>query len=95
MKTGKTDPKNTLLLGISILFSLVILEIGLRSLTPFPIHGEMANRVPHPVLGYTLDPFNKEVDANGFRNSTADGHYDIVVIGDSHTQGFNVKPRES
>lgn len=95
MKPGKTDPKNTLLLSISILISLLILEIGLRTLTPFPIHGEMANRVAHPVLGYTLDPSNEEVDADGFRNATADGHYDIVVIGDSHTQGFNVKPGDS
>ncbi|MDB4308194.1 GDSL-type esterase/lipase family protein, partial [Gammaproteobacteria bacterium] len=95
MKPGKTDPKNTLLLSISILISLVILEIGLRTLTPFPIHGQMANRVAHPVLGYTLDPANGEVDADGFRNATADGHYDIVVIGDSHTQGFNVKPGDS
>lgn len=95
MKTGKKDPKNTLLLGISILISLVILEIGLRVLTPFPIHGEMANRVAHPVLGYTLDPANEEVDADGFRNPAADGQYDIVVIGDSHTQGFNVKSGES
>jgi len=95
MKTGKIDPKNTLLLAISILISLLILEIGLRMLTPFPIHGEMANRVAHPVLGYTLDPANGEVDADGFRNATADGHYDIVVMGDSHTQGFNVMPDES
>jgi hypothetical protein len=95
MKTGKYDPKNTLLLVISILLSLVILEIGLRSFTPFPIHGEMANRIPHPLLGYTLDPANKEIDADGFRNPAADNHYDIVVIGDSHTQGFNVKSGES
>ena len=95
MKTGKSAPKDTLLLGISILFSLVILEIGLRSLTPFPIHGEMANRVAHPVLGYTLDPSDSEVDADGFRNPAAAGHYDIVVIGDSHTQGFNVRSEES
>ena len=95
MRTGKSAPKDTLLLGISILFSLVILEIGLRSLTPFPIHGEMANRVAHPVLGYTLDPSDSEVDADGFRNRAADGRYDIVVIGDSHTQGFNVRSEES
>ena len=95
MKTGKYNPKNILLLGFSILFSLLILEIGLRSFTPFPIHGEMANRVPHPLLGYTLDPANKEIDADGFRNPAADGHYDIVAIGDSHTQGFNVTPEES
>ena len=95
MKSGKSDRKNILLLGISILFSLAILEIGLRSFTPFPIHGEMANRVAHPVLGYTLDPADREVDADGFRNPAADSRYDIVVIGDSHTQGFNVRSGES
>ncbi len=95
MNAGKSGRKNILLLGISILFSLVVLEIGLRSFTPFPIHGEMANRVAHPVLGYTLDPSDKEIDADGFRNPAADGRYDIVVIGDSHAQGFNVRSGES
>jgi len=95
MKAGKSDRKNTLLLGVSILFSLLLLELGLRSFTPFPIHGEMANRVAHPLLGYTLDPSAGEVDADGFRNPAADGRYDIVVIGDSHTQGFNVRSAES
>jgi hypothetical protein len=95
MTTGKSGRGNALLLGVSILFSLIILEIGLRFLTPFPIHGEMANRVAHPVLGYTLDPADKEIDADGFRNPAADGRYEIVAIGDSHTQGFNVRSGES
>ena len=95
MSTGKQSRGNSLLLGISILFSLLVLEVGLRFLTPFPIHGEMANRVAHPLLGYTLDPSNNEVDANGFRNPTAEGTFDIVAIGDSHTQGFNVVSAES
>lgn len=95
MNSKRQSRGNLLLLGISILFSLVLLETGLRLLTPFPIHGEMANRVAHPLLGYTLDPANKEIDASGFRNPDADGHYEIVAIGDSHTQGFNVISAES
>lgn len=95
MNTGKQGRGNAVLLGISILFSLLVLEVGLRLLTPFPIHGEMANRVAHPLLGYTLDPSDKEVDADGFRNPTAAGTFTIVAIGDSHTQGFNVVSSES
>ena len=95
MNSKSQSRGNLLLLGVSILFSLVLLETGLRLLTPFPIHGEMANRVAHPLLGYTLDPANNEIDADGFRNPTADGHFEIVAIGDSHTQGFNVISGES
>jgi hypothetical protein len=95
MSSGKQGRGNGLLLGISIFFSLLVLEIGLRFLTPFPVHGELANTVAHPLLGYTLDPSDKEVDADGFRNPTAEGTFTIVAIGDSHTQGFNVVSAES
>ena len=73
--------KLALLFGISMATAVAILESGLRSFTPFPIHGEMANRVPHPILGYTLDPSDAEVDAAGFRNPMHVGSYEIVVIG--------------
>jgi hypothetical protein len=94
--TGNSDrAKRTLLFALSLSISFVILELGLRLFTPFPIHGDEANRVRHPVLGYTLDPTNREIDAAGFRNPTADGPYEIVAIGDSHTQGFNATSAQS
>ena len=95
MSTTKQGRGNIVLLAISVLLSLLVLEVGLRFLTPFPVHGEMANRVAHPLLGYTLDPSNSEVDADGFRNPAAEGNFSIVAIGDSHTQGFNVVSAES
>ncbi|MCH7599275.1 MAG: hypothetical protein IH973_05910 [Myxococcales bacterium] len=81
--------KRALLLASSLVFSIAIVEGGLRQLTPFPIHGHMSNRVPHPVLGYTLDPSDRDIDGDGFRNPDGGGPYAIVVIGDSQTQGFN------
>lgn len=84
-----------LLFAASLLLAFAALEGGLRLFTPFPIHGEMANRVRHPVLGYTLDPTDDDVDAAGFRNSPTEGPVDIVAIGDSHTQGYNANSEDS
>lgn len=74
---------------ISLLISLLILEVGLRTFTVFPIHGKK-NQKPHPMLGYTFDPSLSDVDINGFRNKDANGPHEIVALGDSHTQGVNV-----
>ncbi|MBF0369882.1 MAG: hypothetical protein HQL52_10525 [Magnetococcales bacterium] len=87
--------KNSALLLISLLFGLVVLEVGLRLFTPFPIHGEMANRARHTVLGYTLNPELPGVDRQGFRNPRVPSSYEIAAIGDSHTYGVNVASRES
>lgn len=95
MRKNKSLGKDLLLLASSVVISLVILEIGVRCLTPFPIHGKLANRAYHPVLGYTMSPANKDIDESGFRNPDKKNRYDIVAIGDSHTYGFNVEYQDS
>jgi len=69
-------------------------EVLLRSVTHFPVN-TASNRIPHTELGYVLDPDLSDVDANGFRNPSIPERVDIVAIGDSHTQGFNVAADES
>jgi lysophospholipase L1-like esterase len=69
-------------------------EVLLRCLTHFPVN-MASNRIPHAELGYVLDPDLHDVDANGFRNPSIPDRVDIVAIGDSHTQGFNVAADQS
>ena len=88
--------KELFLLTVVLIFSLIIIEVCLRVFTVFPIHGVVSNKIPHPSLGYTLDPSKlSDVDASGFRNPQDGGHHEIVAIGDSHTQGFNVEWTEA
>jgi len=81
--------KKLLLLSVSIAFSILLLEILLRSFTPFPINTQ-SNKMPHPELGYVLDPAMPEIAESGFRNNRNPGPHDISAIGDSHTYGINV-----
>ncbi len=69
---------------------MIIFEIGARLLTPFPFTGDMANTVPHDKLGYTASPKLPGIDRHGFRNPENQDESSIVVLGDSHTYGFNV-----
>lgn len=87
--------KNTILVMATCCVMLVLVEVGLRMATPFPITEE-SNKKPHPDLVYTLDPAFPDVDASGFRNSrwTLD-QADLAVIGDSHTYGVNVDAEQS
>ena len=87
--SGNKVRKATLLLS-SVIVSILILELGLRALTPFPIHGPLVNRIPHEALGYVLSQGLPYVDKDGFRNPHADSYVDIVTLGDSHTYGVNV-----
>ena len=87
--------KNIGLLIVSSIFTLMIIEVGLRLFTVFPLHDQMANRVFDPTLGYRMDPSFPEIDSNGFRNSEVLAQADIVTIGDSHTYGYNVRSEES
>lgn len=77
---------NLSLLGGSLLFALVVVEVAARWMTPFPVTTE-SNKVPHPSLRYTLNPELPDVDENGFRNPRVRKTYDLVGIGDSHTYG--------
>jgi len=68
-------------------------EAGLRYFTAFPIYGER-NLQPHRLLGYTLSTNLSDVDRDGFRNPSGVSTK-IIAIGDSHTQGYNVKYEDS
>jgi hypothetical protein len=77
-------------LTLSLGFSLFMLEAGLRLLTPYPVT-ENSNKRDHERLGYVLSSDLPDVDEQGFRNrgrTLADA--DLVVVGDSHVQGFGV-----
>jgi len=87
--------KNIILFISSVGLSLILLEIGLRVFTLFPIHPPLANRVYDERLGYRLKPFSKEGDQNGFRNEKALKQADIVTLGDSQTFGDNVSREDS
>lgn len=84
---------NLLTLIISLIISLIILEIGLRKFTPYPI-SRGSNRVEHDELGHIMDPKMSEIDEKGFRNEKLTS-VDIVALGDSHTYGFNVSSDNS
>lgn len=81
-------------LSLSLGGMLLLAEVVLRCVTDFPVNAT-SNMIPHPKLGYVLDPQLSDVDANGFRNATVPQHVDVVAIGDSHTQGFNAASAES
>jgi len=79
------------LLVISLIVALVVAEIGLRLLTPYPDERRAnAYTVRDPKLGYRLDPARPDADASGFRNPNVPKQVDVVALGDSHTYGFNV-----
>ena len=86
--------KNVLLLLVSVGVSLLLLELGLRAFTPFPIHWR-SHQVPDPILRWVMDPSHEEIDADGFRNPGVPETAAIVAIGDSHTYGFNARPEEA
>ena len=82
--------KNILAFAVSTCLCLIVSEVALRMLTPFPM-GTMSHRPPDPILGYRLDPNLIDVDENGFRNARGKrGDYTIAAIGDSMTYGNNV-----
>ena len=83
------------LILISTLVSLLIVELALHLLTPYPIT-QGSNKRLHPRLGYVINSELPEIDAAGFRNSaTTLSGADIIVIGDSHTYGNNVTAADS
>ncbi|WP_077026895.1 hypothetical protein [Fuerstiella marisgermanici] len=79
---------------VSLAIAVVLAEIVLRCVTSFPIN-TTPPMVPHPQLGYVLDPKLDDVDDNGFRNAEAVTEAAIVAIGDTHTQGFNAAATEA
>lgn len=81
-------------LFLSCVFAFIVAEVVLRMLTPYPINFA-SNVVPHTDLGYTLDPAADGTDSAGFRNPAIPEQFDIIAIGDSHTQGFGVTDEQS
>lgn len=84
-----------LVVTLSLSVAVVFAESVLRLSTGFPIHGRLANRRPDPALGYRMDRGIPGIDASGFRNSARPSRADVVVLGDSHTYGYNVGPADS
>jgi hypothetical protein len=87
--------KKAILLLSSIGLALVLGEIALRLLTPFPIHPPMANTEPHEKLLYVMDSRLRDVDSSGFRNPEGVTNPELITIGDSHTYGYNVARAKS
>lgn len=85
---------NIALMCVVTLVCIVIAEVGLRALTPFPIHGRKANKIYDMDAGYRLNPGHPSVDRHGFRN-TGEKPPVFAALGDSHTFGTNVKPEQS
>lgn len=92
MPSGWRGPLST---SVSVLLVLTTAEVLLRLGTLFPVHGSLANRDPHPVLGYRMSQGVTGIDARGFRNGLRPAHAEVVVLGDSHTYGYNVSPADS
>ncbi len=72
--------------------ALVLFWIGMRLLWPFiPQGGSNQQTIMQPDihLGYAFIPGAEEgaIDSNGFRNSSVKSSYDIITLGDSHTEG--------
>ena len=84
---------NILLLLGSFIFSICMVEGGLRYFTVFPIHGQ-GNLQYHRLLGYTLSSRLSDVDSEGFRNPSGVSKR-IVAIGDSHTYSYHVTYKDS
>ena len=80
--------KSTLLLITSVLFSILILEVGLRTATPFP-NGDARNIVSDSELGYVMNKSVTSIDKQGFRNPADNRKISVVAIGDSQTYGYN------
>jgi hypothetical protein len=95
LRIQKHSWKDFLLLLSSGLLTLLVVEASLRLFSRFPIHGRMANRVADAVLGYRMDPSSPGIDPHGFRNANRPSSVDVVVLGDSHTFGYNVASEES
>ncbi|MGR9046647.1 MAG: hypothetical protein ACU85E_13935 [Gammaproteobacteria bacterium] len=79
---------NRIIFVTTLVFSVCIAEITLRTLTPFPIN-DSSNKISDTELGYRISSEFHEADANGFRNPPGTG-YELIAIGDSHTYGNNV-----
>ena len=76
---------------VACVIGLMLVEGALALLGYGALYKSGVSRQHDPVLLYRLEPhFAPEIDANGFRNASAEGPFDIVYLGDSHTYGYGV-----
>lgn len=87
--------KKTALFTLSIIISLVLLELGLRFVLPLVIDLSYTNKIYDEKLGHRVNKSLSGIDENGFRNSKILEQADIAVLGDSHTYGVNASLEES
>ncbi len=87
--------KKTALFTLSIIISLVLLELGLRFVLPLAIDLSHTNKIYDEKLGHRVNKSLSGIDENGFRNSEILEQADIAALGDSHTYGVNASLEES
>ena len=66
----------------AVSFMVLLCEVLVRALQPMEV-------VPDPILGRRA-VHRRGWDANGFKNHRVLSQADVVAIGDSQTEGFNV-----
>jgi hypothetical protein len=92
----KTRLTNFFLVLTSVLVGLFVVEVGLKVLGIGGLYKSGISRIADPELRYRL-PGNlfPEIDSDGFRNTSNDGPFDIVILGDSHVYGYGVSAEDS
>ena len=90
-----TTTKNLLLLTVTTCIMIIVIEVGLRLFTVFPVHTPTANRIEDEVLSYRMSPRLAGIDENGFRNPEVLDSAELVTLGDSQTYGFNARPEHT
>ncbi len=91
------------LIALGLLLSLLSSEGVLRLYTAFaPTHAEpviaaaqVEPIIPDDRLGHRPNSAYPGHDARGWRNASAPGQADVVVLGDSQTYGINATPNEA
>ena len=76
---------------VAVLLAFVAAEFSLNALGLGSLYQSGVSRLFDPVLLFRLPPnYAPGIDANGYRNPTTEGPFDIVFLGDSHTYGYGV-----
>jgi hypothetical protein len=87
--------RNWTLVCLTVVLSSVLIELGLRVFTVFPV-GEYTNQELDKDVAYRLPTDFPHVDAKGYRNPNGKWETSkIFAVGDSHTCGNNVVPEDS
>ena len=88
--------KNLFLILVSTFFSLLIVEIILRTFTDFPKFPDSSLMAQDSNFGFKMNNYLTDIDSRGFRNIEGRyGNYQIAIIGDSHTYGYGVTKEDT